>query len=183
MTSTPALERTIAPAMDGLPSDLAADLAGFLASLGDEGDALAEALGQSDGRSDSPPQGPPLTAGETEALIVAVKECWNIGALSTDEVIGALVEDEEDEEDDDAQEEPPLTEDDVIGALVDDSVAEEVETDEEAGTMTILQKSSGEEITLNFEDIAEELPEGRAVALRVMREGVTRYIAYTPSSD
>ena len=35
----------------------------------------------------------------------------------------------------------------------------------------------------DFENIAEELPEGRAVALRVMREGVTRYIAYTPSSD
>jgi serine protease Do len=35
----------------------------------------------------------------------------------------------------------------------------------------------------DFEEIAEELPEGRAVALRVMREGVTRYIAYTPSSD
>jgi len=30
-----------------------------------------------------------------------------------------------------------------------------VETDEEAGTMTILQKSTGEEVTLNFEDIAE----------------------------
>ena len=30
-----------------------------------------------------------------------------------------------------------------------------VSTDEEAGTMTIRQKSTGEEITLNFEDIAE----------------------------
>lgn len=35
----------------------------------------------------------------------------------------------------------------------------------------------------DFEEIAGDLPEGRAVALRVMREGVTRYIAYTPSSD
>ena len=35
----------------------------------------------------------------------------------------------------------------------------------------------------DFEEIAGELPEGRAVALRVMREGVTRYIAYTPSGD
>ena len=30
-----------------------------------------------------------------------------------------------------------------------------VETDEEAGTMTVLQKSTGEEITLNFDEIAE----------------------------
>ena len=32
----------------------------------------------------------------------------------------------------------------------------------------------------SFEAIASELPAGKAVALRVMREGVTRYIAYTP---
>ena len=32
----------------------------------------------------------------------------------------------------------------------------------------------------SFEEIAAELPRGKAVALRVMREGVTRYIAYTP---
>jgi hypothetical protein len=28
--------------------------------------------------------GPPITSGEREALIVAVKGCWNVGALSTD---------------------------------------------------------------------------------------------------
>ena len=32
----------------------------------------------------------------------------------------------------------------------------------------------------SFDRIAESLPEGKAVALRVMREGVTRYIAYSP---
>lgn len=47
-------------------------------------DALAEALGQSDGRSDSPPQGPPLTAGEKDALRVAVQQCWNVGSLSSE---------------------------------------------------------------------------------------------------
>jgi serine protease Do len=32
----------------------------------------------------------------------------------------------------------------------------------------------------SFEQIAESLPEGKAVALRVMREGVTRYMAFSP---
>lgn len=48
--------------------------------------ALAEALSDS-GTVNAPPAaaaGPPLTAGETEALIVSVKNCWNVGALSTD---------------------------------------------------------------------------------------------------
>ncbi|WP_076363389.1 hypothetical protein [Phaeovulum vinaykumarii] len=50
-------------------------------------DALAEALAGSDdstggvGRAAS---GPPLTAGEREALVVAVKACWNVGALSSE---------------------------------------------------------------------------------------------------
>lgn len=34
-----------------------------------------------------------------------------------------------------------------------------------------------------FEKIVAELPAGKAVALRVMREGVTRFIAYTPSAE
>ena len=34
-----------------------------------------------------------------------------------------------------------------------------------------------------FEDIAESLPAGKAVALRVMRDGVVRYIAYTPTAE
>jgi serine protease Do len=36
------------------------------------------------------------------------------------------------------------------------------------------------EDTEAFDRIAESLPEGKAVALRVMREGITRYIAYSP---
>ncbi|MEJ2385332.1 MAG: DegQ family serine endoprotease [Xanthomonadales bacterium] len=34
-----------------------------------------------------------------------------------------------------------------------------------------------------FEAIAESLPAGKAVALRVMRDGVVRYIAYTPTAE
>ena len=34
-----------------------------------------------------------------------------------------------------------------------------------------------------FEAIAEGLPAGKAVALRVMRDGVVRYIAYTPTAE
>ncbi len=34
-----------------------------------------------------------------------------------------------------------------------------------------------------FEQIAESLPTGKAVALRVMRDGVVRYIAYTPTAE
>ncbi|WP_306115442.1 MULTISPECIES: energy transducer TonB [unclassified Roseovarius] len=49
-------------------------------------DALAEALGGG-GASEtetSTPSGPPLTRGEKDALRVAVKQCWNVGSLSTD---------------------------------------------------------------------------------------------------
>lgn len=35
----------------------------------------------------------------------------------------------------------------------------------------------------SFDEIADSLPEGKAVALRVMREGVTRYIAYSPTVE
>lgn len=35
----------------------------------------------------------------------------------------------------------------------------------------------------SFDEIVGSLPEGKAVALRVMRDGVTRYIAYTPSVE
>ena len=35
----------------------------------------------------------------------------------------------------------------------------------------------------SFEEIADELDAGKAVALRVMRDGVTRYIAYTPAAE
>ncbi|MGR3762045.1 energy transducer TonB [Roseobacteraceae bacterium NS-SX3] len=46
-------------------------------------DALAEAL--AGGETLAPePSGPPLTAGEKDALRVAVSQCWNVGSLSTD---------------------------------------------------------------------------------------------------
>ena len=47
-------------------------------------DALAEALGQSGTSSNDTPQGPPLTAGEKDALRVAVQNCWNVGSLSSE---------------------------------------------------------------------------------------------------
>jgi len=34
-----------------------------------------------------------------------------------------------------------------------------------------------------FDQIAQSLPQGKAVALRVMREGVTRYLAYSPTIE
>ncbi len=37
--------------------------------------------------------------------------------------------------------------------------------------------------TGDFDKIVESLPEGKAVALRVMREGTTRYIAYSPTVE
>lgn len=48
--------------------------------------ALAEALSgeQTPSSAPSTPQGPPLTAGEKDALRVAVQSCWNVGSLSTD---------------------------------------------------------------------------------------------------
>jgi len=47
-------------------------------------DALAEALGQSGTSRNDTPQGPPLTAGEKDALRVAVQNCWNVGSLSSE---------------------------------------------------------------------------------------------------
>jgi hypothetical protein len=42
-------------------------------------DALAEALGG----ATQAPAGPPLSAGEKEAMRVAVSQCWNVGSLSS----------------------------------------------------------------------------------------------------
>jgi len=53
-------------------------------------DALAEALAEpapaktGSGGNGSLASGPPVTAGEKEALIVDVKACWNVGALSSE---------------------------------------------------------------------------------------------------
>lgn len=44
--------------------------------------ALAEALGNADAEP-APPAGPPLSAGEKDALRVAVSQCWNVGSLSS----------------------------------------------------------------------------------------------------
>ncbi|MFC6688367.1 energy transducer TonB [Jhaorihella thermophila] len=46
--------------------------------------ALAEALGGGAASPDPAPSGPPLTAGEKDALRVAVSNCWNVGSLSTE---------------------------------------------------------------------------------------------------
>ena len=45
-------------------------------------DALAEALGEAS-ETPSAPAGPPLSAGEKDALRVAVQSCWNVGSLSS----------------------------------------------------------------------------------------------------
>ena len=48
-------------------------------------DALAAALGgEGTGGTGQAAVGPPITAGEKDALIVDVKQCWNVGALSSD---------------------------------------------------------------------------------------------------
>lgn len=47
-------------------------------------DALAEALGTAGGETQAQPSGPPLTAGEKDALRVAVENCWNVGSLSSE---------------------------------------------------------------------------------------------------
>lgn len=55
-------------------------------------DAIATALGGGGAAaSDSPPAGPPLSAGEKDALRVAVRRCWNVGALSTEALATTVV--------------------------------------------------------------------------------------------
>jgi hypothetical protein len=51
--------------------------------------ALAEAMAGEQADEASPgtgaaESGPPMTSGEKDALVIAVKGCWNVGALSTD---------------------------------------------------------------------------------------------------
>ena len=69
-------ETAEAPAPTEVPTDAVAD-------------ALSEAL--SGEQSDTPApgtgtaaSGPPMTGGEKDALVIAVKQCWNVGSLSTD---------------------------------------------------------------------------------------------------
>lgn len=56
-------------------------------------DAIAAALDAAGPESESPepPAGPPLTAGEKDALRVAVRRCWNVGALGSDALATTVV--------------------------------------------------------------------------------------------
>ncbi|WP_366942600.1 energy transducer TonB [uncultured Tateyamaria sp.] len=51
-------------------------------------DALREALS---GGEDDIPAGPPLSAGEKDALRVAVSSCWNVGSLSSEALLTTVV--------------------------------------------------------------------------------------------
>jgi hypothetical protein len=46
-------------------------------------DAVADALAEALGGATQAPAGPPLSAGEKEAMRVAVSQCWNVGSLSS----------------------------------------------------------------------------------------------------
>jgi len=52
--------------------------------------ALAEAMGETRDRAPAP-TGPPLSAGEKEALRVAVSNCWNVGSLSSEALATTVV--------------------------------------------------------------------------------------------
>jgi serine protease Do len=51
------------------------------------------------------------------------------------------------------------------------------------GDVILTINNQSVEDTESFDQIAQSLPEGKAVALRVMREGITRYMAYSPVSE
>jgi hypothetical protein len=53
-------------------------------------DALAAALEQTT-QTPARPSGPPLSAGEKDALRVAVQRCWNVGSLSSDALATTVV--------------------------------------------------------------------------------------------
>lgn len=53
-------------------------------------DALAAALGQG-ATTPERPAGPPLSAGEKDALRVAVQRCWNVGSLSSEALATTVV--------------------------------------------------------------------------------------------
>ncbi|MBE0555277.1 MAG: cell envelope biogenesis protein TolA, partial [Rhodobacteraceae bacterium] len=61
-----------------------------------EADAIAAALAEATAEPDPAPaqsglpEGPPMTAGDIDAMRVAVKQCWNVGAVST-EAMGTVV--------------------------------------------------------------------------------------------
>jgi serine protease Do len=51
------------------------------------------------------------------------------------------------------------------------------------GDVILTINNQGVDGTEAFDRVVESLPEGKAVALRVMREGTTRYIAYSPAVE
>jgi serine protease Do len=51
------------------------------------------------------------------------------------------------------------------------------------GDVILTINNENVEDTQSFDQIAQSLPPGKAVALRVMREGVTRYMAYSPAVE
>jgi len=51
------------------------------------------------------------------------------------------------------------------------------------GDVILTINNESVEDTGSFERIVESLPEGKAVALRVMRDGITRYIAFSPAVE
>ena len=51
------------------------------------------------------------------------------------------------------------------------------------GDVILTINNENVEDTESFDQIAQSLPQGKAVALRVMREGVTRYMAYSPTIE
>jgi hypothetical protein len=54
-------------------------------------DALAAALAEDSTPSPRRAAGPPLSAGEKDALRVAVQQCWNVGSLSSDALATTVV--------------------------------------------------------------------------------------------
>lgn len=78
--AAPAEEAT-AEAAEPAPADSEADAVAEALAAAMEGGEQAEEAQAGTGTAAS---GPPMTSGEKDALIVAVKQCWNTGALSTD---------------------------------------------------------------------------------------------------
>ncbi|WP_347311106.1 hypothetical protein [Defluviimonas sp. SAOS-178_SWC] len=73
----PAATETAAAPEPQAPSDDAMKQLLAEAMAGEQSDTPAPGTGTA-------PSGPPMTGGEKDALVIAVKQCWNVGALSTD---------------------------------------------------------------------------------------------------
>lgn len=81
---------TVAPVKSSRPKGRPADLSDKAQAAKDIELAMAEAVKDSGAGTTTPvtprvaPQGPTLTGSEIEGLRLAVKECWNVGSMSTD---------------------------------------------------------------------------------------------------